>query len=162
MREVRRFPNIWSQLAIVLKLKHVFPALIKKYVIDDIDYEKEHDVSQVRGSFFLVNRRMVEKIGSWDERFFIWFEDVDWCKRAHNAGLRVVYTPRTQCIDYVGQSFKQARLFHKQKYITESMIKYFDKHGKKWEVFLLKAARPFALCVAWILDFKNKKKGKDM
>lgn len=163
LKEVRQFPNIWVELATILKIKKVFPKLFIKYELQIMNYEKENDVDQVRGSFFMVNRKMINKIGAWDERFFVWYEDVDWCKRAHNAGFRVVYTPIAECIDYIGQSFKQARLYHKQKRVTKSMCLYFDKHGKWWEAMLLKIARPVGLLIALIADvIIFKKQGRKM
>lgn len=75
-----------------------------------------------------------------DERYFIWFEEVDFCREVYRLGGEVWYTPVAQCLDYVGASFKQIKRGQGQKYFSESMLKYFQKWGKKWEYDVLKIA----------------------
>ncbi len=149
---VRRFPHFSDQLAILLKLPHLFPRVLNRYLMSDFDYSKEARVDSIRGSFFMIRRAVIEKIGPLDEGFFIWFEEVDFCKRAARAGFEVAYTPSVQCIDYVGQSFKQVRLYPKQKMLTRSMIYYFKKHAPAWQWFALFCLRPFALAFVWVAD----------
>ncbi|MBI4133366.1 glycosyltransferase family 2 protein [Candidatus Uhrbacteria bacterium] len=149
---VRRFPHFSDQLAILLKLPHVFPRVLDRYLMNNFDYEKEARVDSIRGSFFLIRRAVIEKIGPLDEGFFIWFEEVDFCKRARAAAFEVAYTPSAQCIDYIGQSFKQVRLYSKQKMLTRSMLYYFKKHAPTWQWFVLWCVRPIALGAVWAAD----------
>ena len=123
---VRRFPGLWNQLAIVLKLPHLFPRVLDRYLMRDFDYAKEARVDSVRGSFFMI-RRAALRVGLLDERFFIWFEEVDFCKRMRSAGWEVWYTPATKCIDRVGRSFALVSGYKKQKMFLTSMYLYFDK-----------------------------------
>lgn len=129
MREVRRFPTLWSQIIILCKLSSLFPKTLAHYHYAELDLDKEHDVDQVRGSFFMIRRACLEQIGLFDEKFFLWFEEVDFCKRAKNAGWRVVYTPIAQAVDYKGQSFKQVSRLKKRKWYLNSLFHYFRKHG---------------------------------
>lgn len=126
----RRFPTMWDQLAIVLKLPHVFPKIIDKYLFKDFNADIEQEVDSVRGSFMIMRREVYEKLGwAFDPRYFIWFEDVDLCREVKKMGLKVVYTPVVSCVDYIGQSFKKVNFFWKQKQFIKSMIKYFWKWG---------------------------------
>jgi hypothetical protein len=150
--QVRRFPTIKDQLAILLKLPHLFPRVLDSYQMRDFDYSKEARVDSIRGSFFMIRRDLLNKIGLLDEGFFIWFEEVDFCKRAIAAGYEVAYTPRAKCVDYVGQSFKQIKFYPKQKMFTRSMVYYFKKHASWWQYRLLWLIRPAALTVAWVGD----------
>lgn len=127
---VRRFPGLWNQLAIVLKLPHLFPRVLDRYLMRDFDYTKEARVDSVRGSFFMI-RRAALRVGLLDERFFIWFEEVDFCKRMRSAGWEVWYTPVARCVDRVGRSFAQVSGYKKQKMFLESMYRYFDKWMRK-------------------------------
>lgn len=149
---VRRFPRLPDQLAIVTKAARVYPHVLNHYLISDFDYSREARVDSIRGSFFCIRRKLIEQIGLLDERFFIWFEEVDFCLRARQAGWQVAYTPSVQCVDYVGQSFKQVRLYPKQRMFTESMLKYFRKHRPAWEWATLAAVRPAVLGAAWAFD----------
>ena len=52
------------------------------------------DVEQPAGAFLMVRRSAWSALGGFDENFFpIWFEDVDFCKRLHDAGLKIVFLP---------------------------------------------------------------------
>lgn len=126
----RRFPTIWDQLAIVLKLHHVFPKILNKYLFRDFNPEVQQEVDSLQGSFMVVRRELIEKLGwGFDPRYFIWFEDVDLCREAKRNSYKVVYTPIVSCIDYAGDSFKKRSTWWKQKQFVKSMIKYFDKWG---------------------------------
>lgn len=126
----RRFPTMWDQLAIVLKLPHLFPNIIDRYLFKDFNPNLEQEVDSVRGSFMIMRREVYEKLGwAFDPRYYIWFEDVDLCREVKKMGLKVMYTPIISCVDYIGQSFKKRNLFWKQKQFIKSMIKYFWKWG---------------------------------
>jgi len=58
----------------------------------------------VTGSFLLIDRNDYEKIGGWSEDYWMYVEDADLCKRAHDAGLRVAYTPDVQVVHAHGGS----------------------------------------------------------
>ncbi|MDO8505394.1 MAG: glycosyltransferase family 2 protein [bacterium] len=154
---VRRFPAIKDQLAIMLKVPHLFPRVLDRYMMADFDYTKEARVDSIRGSFFMIRRKVLDTIGLLDEGFFIWFEEVDFCKRAVEASYEVAYTPVVKAVDYVGQSFKQVKFYPKQKMFTRSMVYYFKKHSPWWQYRLLWISRPVALSVAWIGDFIKSK-----
>jgi len=143
VRQVRRFPEFFDQLAVVLKLPHIFPKIINRYLCSKFDYQIASKVDSIRGAFFLINREGFSKISGrpyprLDERYFIWFEEVDFCREVYRLGGEVWYTPAAECVDYVGQSFAQVKRGQAQKYFSDSMLKYFDKWGKKWEYYVLK------------------------
>lgn len=124
----RRFPTIWDQMAIVLKLPHLFPGIVSNYLFKDFNPNLEQEVDSVRGSFMIMRRTVYEKLGwAFDPRYFIWFEDVDLCREVKKMGLKVMYTPVISCVDYVGQSFKKLNFFWKQKQFIKSMAQYFWK-----------------------------------
>lgn len=130
--QVRRFPKLSDQLAIVLKLPHFCPKIINRYLNKNFDYSRPQAVDSVRGSFFLINRQSWKKISGFDpplldERYFIWFEEVDFCRQVISLGGEVWYTPAAKAIDYVGQSFSQVGTGRKQKYFRRSMLQYFAK-----------------------------------
>ena len=124
----RRFPTVWDQLAIILKLPHLFPGILNHYLYKDFNTDVEQEVDSVRGSFMIMRRQVYEKLGwAFDPRYFIWFEDVDTCREVKKMGLKVMYTPIISCVDYVGQSFKKRNTLWKQKQFITSMAQYFWK-----------------------------------
>ncbi len=126
----RRFPKVWEQVLLLLKVPHFLPMILDKYLMKDFNPEIEQEVDSVRGSFMLVRRELIEKLGyAFDPRYFIWFEDVDLCREAKRLNYKVMYTPVISCVDFVGQSFKTRKRYWAQKNFTKSMLIYF----KKWE-----------------------------
>lgn len=126
----RRFPRVWEQIAIILKLPHIFPGLLDAYRMKGFDSSREQEVDSVQGSCMLVRRELIEKLGrAFDPRYFIWFEDVDLCREADRLGFTVMFTPVVSAIDYSGQSFKKRSTWWKQKQYITSMFIYFRKWG---------------------------------
>jgi len=142
---VRRFPRLFDQLAIVLKLPHLFPFLLNKYIPKNFDYTKDSKVDSVRGSFFLINKKSYQKISGkdkpfLDERYFIWFEEVDFCKQVYQLGGEVWYFSSPSCLDYVGKSFSQLKRKKTQLYFRDSMLKYFKKWENRFSYLIIKFA----------------------
>lgn len=80
-------------------LKKFFPHRVAHYLQSSLDPLKQHDVDWVAGGCFMVEREFFQKIGGFDERYFLFFEDTDLCRRTWKAGKRVVYTPQISATD---------------------------------------------------------------
>ena len=109
----------------------------------------------------MIRKSVMDKVGVLDERFFVWFEEVDYCQRIKKAGGEVWYTPSAKCIDYVGQSFKQVKRGTTQKYFRDSMIKYFWKWHPFWQVWILYLSWPLGIFLSVIgekLNIKSRSK----
>lgn len=162
VESVRRNPGFMDQMAILLKLPHLFPRVIDRYLHKDFDYSKSQEVDQVRGSFFAMRRDVLNAIGHWDEKnFFIWFEEVDLCRRARQAGYIVWYSAEASCIDYVGRAFAQRSMLQKQIWFSRSMARYFKKWHPRWQSVVISCVRPFVIVAAAIgelMKVKPKKK----
>jgi GT2 family glycosyltransferase len=86
------------------------------------------EVDWVSGACMVVRRRAIETVGPLDERFFLYWEDADWCKRMWEAGWKVVYYPQASIKHLVGGSSQRSPLrstveFHKSAY------RLFAKHA---------------------------------
>ncbi|HNW55569.1 MAG TPA: glycosyltransferase family 2 protein [bacterium] len=157
---VRRFPTLVDQLAIVLKLPHFFPHILDKYLRTDFDYGVAAPVDSVRGGFFWLRANESGQVPLLDERYFIWFEEVDYCRQVKLSGGQVWYTPAANCLDYVGQSFGQVGRSRKQLYFRQSMIKYFAKWEPAWQAWLLRLAWPLGIAMAVIGEKISKPKAR--
>ncbi len=148
----RRFPRLWEQIALMFKIPHLFPFIFDRYHMKDFDGEKEQEVDSVRGSFMLMRRAFIEKLGwAFDPRYYIWYEDVDICREAKRLGYRVMYTPIITCVDYVGQSFKKRDTLWKQKQFTRSMLTYYQKWEPWWKWWMIAFVRPVGVGIAWLI-----------
>lgn len=72
----------------------------ERYLMREMDRTRSQDVDWVLGAAMLIRREVIEKIGPFDERFFMYFEDADLCRRAWEAGFRVTYTPVARLLHY--------------------------------------------------------------
>ncbi|OGH88647.1 MAG: hypothetical protein A3J93_00950 [Candidatus Magasanikbacteria bacterium RIFOXYC2_FULL_42_28] len=153
----RRFPKLFDQIIILLKLSHLFPSLLNKYLYHDLNHDSEQAVDSVRGSFMLMRRELFDKLGfAFDPRYFIWFEDVDTCREAKRLGYEVIYTPIISCVDYVGQSFKKLPSLQKQKWFTASMVKYFQKWEPWYKWMVILTIKPLGILLVLIASKLNK------
>lgn len=126
---VRRFPTGLDQTLILSKLHLLFPdaAALGKYLHRGFDYRKTQDVDQVMGACFMIRREVIDQVGLFDETFFIWFEEVDYCRRVAQVGLEVWYCADAEIIHHGGQSFGQANTFKKQWLFFRSALQYVMK-----------------------------------
>lgn len=153
IKHIRRFPKLIDQLAIILKLPHILPGIVSSYLNTDFDYNSARKVDSVRGSFFMINKKSFQQISGarlplLDERYFVWFEEVDFCRQVYKMGGEVWYNPGAFCLDYVGQSFSLLKKGRTQKYFCDSMLKYFKKWHPVWQYYILKFFWPIGKILA--------------
>ncbi|MBI2415087.1 MAG: glycosyltransferase family 2 protein [Candidatus Kerfeldbacteria bacterium] len=147
---VRRFPTVWDQSIILLKLHHFVPALLNRYIMTTFNYQSEQTVDQVMGAFMLVPKLVLERVGIFDEHFFNWFEEVDLQRRIQQAGWQVLYTPVAHCIHVRGASFKQWRRPQAQTVFNQSMRYYFGKHHSKLAQYYLTSLQPISMLLSYV------------
>lgn len=104
------------------------------------------EVDWVSGACMVVNRKAVEAVGGLDERFFLYWEDADWCQRMWESGWKVVYDPCVSICHITGASSKKELLrsvmeFHK------SAFRLFEKRKHSLSVSLLQPFILFGLLV---------------
>ena len=156
---IRKFPTPMSQLMIFLKFHRIFPKLgvINRYVQKNFDYNKIAEVDQVMGAFLMTRKSIFDKIGLLDENFYLWFEEVDFCKRVKLADWKIIYNPDVRIVHYGAESFKQMLSFSKQKIYTTSALYYFQKHHSIKQYWPLIIFRPISLFLALLVQiFKIK------
>ena len=162
---VRKFPNLLSQIFVLLKLHHFLRNLspIKKYFALDFDYSKTQEVDQIMGSFFMIKKEVIDRIGLFDEKFFLWFEEVDFCKRAKDAGWKIYYYPEAEIIHQKAASFSQVLPIKNQWQFNKSLLYYFRKHHSFFSWFVLLALQPLSLLLTLVVSlFPKIKKFKKL
>lgn len=154
---VRRFPNGKVMALLLLKLNKIWPNndTWKQYMARDFNYTKEQEVDQVMGAAFLIKDEVISDIGKLDEDFWIWFEEVDYCRRAKSQGWQVVYTPQAEVLHYGGVSFNQLVSFKKSLPWIRSMLKYSTKHLPKSTNIFLRMLLPLAIVVVLPASIKH-------
>ncbi|MFA5163506.1 MAG: glycosyltransferase family 2 protein [Patescibacteria group bacterium] len=159
--QVRNFPTFWDQALVILKLPHLFPGLLSKYLQKNFDYSQASKVASIRGSFFLIDRLAYQAISGQDkplldERYFVWFEEVDFCRQVYKLGGEVWYNPEATALDLVGQSFKQIGIGRTQSYFQSSMLAYFQKWEPAWQYRVLSCLWPLGSFLAKLYTVGKK------
>lgn len=174
---VRRLPDFLSQVLTLLKLQNIIidekplnrylakkflPLVLKVrayfshnkimpyYLAEDFDYHKTQPVEQLMGSAMFLRREVLEKIGGLDEKFFIWFEEVDYCQRARQAGFQIIYLAEAKIVHYGGESFNKKRVLSRQLIFDRSLLYYFFKHKPFWQWLLLILIMPLNILLTVI------------
>lgn len=151
---VRQFPTLGSSFLVFTGLLRVFRP--RQYLMDGFDYEKPGAVDQVMGAALLTRRAIIEKLGFLDENFWLWYEEVDFCKRVKNAGYEIRFFPDAAVVHHAGQSFAQLDVFARKRTVAKSLIYYFQKNGRGSDVLLLRLVLPIVLGAAWVLRLIQK------
>jgi GT2 family glycosyltransferase len=84
------------------------------------------EVDWVSGACMLVRLEVIQQVGPLDERFFLYFEDNDWCLRMRKSGWRVLYDPRFEVIHLGGTSLPQR--YQASQIYHQSLIQFTAKH----------------------------------
>lgn len=150
LASVRRMPDIWSQWLILTKFAKVWPKALSRYLCEDLDLRKEQEVESVRGSFFFMTERVLRVLGGLDERYFIWYEEVDYCRNVREYGLRIMHVPSIIAHDAFGKSFAQRDSYWKLAQFSRSMVQYFTLWQPWWQATLLRGTRLAVLALARI------------
>jgi len=122
-----RFPTASTYFSQILGLDRLFPQLFAGHLLKRSDLCQSRDVNHVMGAFFLIRRTLFESLQGFDERFFVYLEDLDLSFRAFEAGWQSYYLATAQAYHKGGgcsEQVKAARLF----YSLRSRVLYSYKH----------------------------------
>ena len=128
----RYFPTPWNVFLARSGLARFFP---KVRMVDDMawDHASVRECDWVVGCYYLVRREVIDQVGLFDPRYFLYCEEVDHCRAVKRAGWKVVYFPDTSVVHLGGESAKsEAALTTSGRQISalqiESELLYFRKH----------------------------------
>ena len=120
----RRFPTLRATYARALFLHRLFPD-VEELVRDPAAYEQPGSPDWVSGACVLVRRSLLERLGGWDESFFLYAEDIDLCRRIRDAGCDIRYEPAAVARHVGGVSAPRTGLL---PVLTASRVRYARKH----------------------------------
>ena len=144
-RSARRYPSFRGALHrhTAFKSLGVFKGEYKKWLMKDFGQDEQKDVEQLMGAALIIRKSVLDKVGGMDERFFMYYEEVDLCYRIKQAGWRVVFLPGASITHLGGRSSEQVPV-EKQLMAMTSLLKFFRKHRGKFITvifcFIFKAA----------------------
>lgn len=130
-------PTPWASATYFTKLELFFPdnRLFGQYHQGFKDLLSVHTVDACSGAACIVRSSVIEEVGLLDEQFFMYAEDLDWCKRIREQGYAIVYNPEVRLIHHKNKSgiksSSRALARATRKHFYNTMIQYYDKHYKE-------------------------------
>ena len=102
----RGFPTPWNALCHFTGLSRLFPndPRFNGYFRSYEDFTAVHAVPVIAGSYMMMPRSLDRRLGGWDETYFFYGEDIDYCYRIHQAGFEIIYYPSVEVLHYKGAS----------------------------------------------------------
>jgi N-acetylglucosaminyl-diphospho-decaprenol L-rhamnosyltransferase len=137
-RHCARFPSWRTILGQATGLSRIAPSLLPPHLMSDFDHLESREVDQVIGAFFLVRSRLFEAMGGFDERFFVYFEEVDFAHRAKARGWRTYYLADAVGF-HRGQGSSEKVKAHRLFYSLRSRLQYAFKHFSRTEAWCVVA-----------------------
>lgn len=134
----RRFPTLGTAFFESTWLQSWAPqTLLSRYYVQDKAADETVDVDWVIGACLMTRRELVQQIGGMDEAFFMYSEELDWCRRFKLAGWRVVYLPAAKVVHHLGRSSEQA-VTHRHINFNRAKLRYFRKYHGRFATFMLR------------------------
>ena len=131
---IRRFPTAASLVFELFGINRLWRSnpVNRRYRYLDKNLDEAGEVEQPAGAFLMFRRDVWRQLGGWDEAFHpIWFEDVDFCRRAVDVGFRIQYIPDAAASHVGGHSVTQVPASSRAGYWCASLIEYASKHFRE-------------------------------
>ena len=149
----RRFYTFKTLLLRRTFFGRIFPnsETVRLHLMQDFDHLAARPVDWALGGCLLVRTAAMDRTGPMDERFFLYFEDVDWCYRMWQAGFEVQYTPEARFIHKHRRDSAKGK-FNKTFWLhLGSLLSFYEKWGML--IWLLKKWRdPLLTFLWWVMD----------
>lgn len=126
-RTCARFPSLWNFLVKVFGLNKFNLKYFKTYHMEDWNHNEIKQVDHVIGAFYVIKRELFNNIQGFDERYFVYFEDLDLSKKVHNQGHKIVYLSDVKAYHKGGGTSEQVKAL-RFFYSTRSSLIYSFKH----------------------------------
>jgi len=162
-RSCSRLPTWRSMAAMALRLSGVSKRWFPPHFLKEWDHAETRVVDQVIGAFFLVRRSQFDALGGFDERFFVYFEEVDLCLRMRQHGFKTLYLATAQAIHAGAGCSSQVRaraLFYSLRSRLQFARKHFTGPQAALVCLLTLVAEPLIRLVTVLAGLKLRSAGQ--
>ncbi len=153
----RSFPTPWVAFTKMLGLAKMFPKSnwFGRYNLTHLNPDMAYEVEAISGSCMFIRRAALEEVGTLDETFFMYGEDLDWCYRFGKSNWKVYYTPETSIVHYKGESSKVAA-WDTMTHFYKAMDIFARKHFKGSSRFPLHWILRGGILLRYIISILSK------
>ena len=118
-------------------------------------YSREREVDWVSGAAFVIRKSVFDNIGGFDERFFLFYEDADICRRLRGKGYKVIFWTGSDIIHHKGENVNKSFSYDTYFYSKQSQLLYYKLHNNTIQNILLRLYLFFRFGVLYLVTFKN-------
>jgi N-acetylglucosaminyl-diphospho-decaprenol L-rhamnosyltransferase len=126
-RNTARAPTVLSMIGASLGLDRLGLPMFPRHFVSEWAHDETRVVDQVMGAFFFMRREVFEALGGFDERFFVYYEDLDLAERARNSGWSSVYLASARAF-HRGHGTTSRATERRTFYYVRSKLHYARKH----------------------------------
>lgn len=150
-RSCRHFPTLFTELMETLFLDQAFPGnpVCGRYRMGGWRFDDTREVDQPYGACLMIRADVLRTVGFMDERFYMYYDEVDLCYRIRKAGWKIFFVHTATVVHHANKSSDQARL-DCIRYIFRSKFLFFNKHYGSLSVAVLTA---YTLLRMWLVRF---------
>jgi N-acetylglucosaminyl-diphospho-decaprenol L-rhamnosyltransferase len=157
----RGFPSPWASFCKLAGLTFLFPrsGIFANYYLGDLTEQRNQMIDVISGAFFFVKQETLDQTGGFDERFFMYAEDIDLSYRIQQAGFKNYYLSETTIIHFKGESTKKDRRYVKLFYRAMSQFARKQFRGSSTHLFsvMIEVAIWFRSVISIIGNFLQKR-----
>jgi GT2 family glycosyltransferase len=143
---IANFPSLTTELFNKNLLRWLFP---KRFPGKERDYLEPIEVDSVIGACMMVRREVIEQVGLFDEDYFLFLEETDWCYRIKRKGWKVFHVPQAEIIHFQGKSAEKEMAMAKVEYYHSRYL-FFKKHRGFFQWVLLPIGLNIKLWVEFV------------
>lgn len=134
----RSFPTPWNSFCKLFGLQKVFPSVkaFSEYNLTYKNIDDTYEVDALIGAFIFARKNVIDEIGGFDESYFMYGEDLDFCFKIKKAGYKIFYFSQTNIIHFKGESTRRSSI-NEVKHFYEAMQIFVKKHYNSSFFFLL-------------------------
>ncbi len=147
-KSVKGFPTLWTHACDMFAMDRLFPnsRLFGRGEMAYFDYQTAADVDHLMAAAFLVRRDVIDRVGMLDERFRIYYNDMDWCYRMKQSSWKIYYLPTAKVVHYLGQTVSKVnRDFSHFEELHNNVMLFYQKHYGRLSVIVYK----LLLCIGF-------------
>ncbi len=154
----RGFPTPWASFTKLFGLSSFFPnsPRFAQYNLTYLPVDQTYEIDALAGAFMILSREAYEKVGGFDEDYFMYGEDIDLCYRIKKSGFGVFYVHTTSTVHFKGESTRRSVL-NEVKVFYEAMHIFVQKHYGKNPIFTILLR--FGIAVRSLIALLKKYRG---
>lgn len=148
----RRLPTVWTAFwESMWWQRYAPPGVLRRYYMEDRPISVECSVDWLSGAALCVRKSIVQQVGGFDPAYFMYSEELDWCRRIGSVGWQIVYLPTAHVTHHIGRSSQQA-VTSRHINFNRAKLRYIRKYHGNFPYQLIRLAILLGFCQQLLIE----------